>query len=140
MQRLCSICDLPIIPGLNRTHPLQNTRDHIVPKKLGGPDTPENIAPAHNCCNHAKADKLLDEETKAVCRERVMEIFTGPPELFDGMPLVGQRNAIAAALWMIHQHYENIEKDTATQTRKIRKYTSWMSLMTLAAYERMENG
>ena len=41
----CHLCGDEI---LKRAH---YSRDHIVPKSLGGRDTPDNIAPAHKICN-----------------------------------------------------------------------------------------
>ena len=37
------------------------TRDHVVPVSRGGTDTWENVVTACRECNHAKADRLLDE-------------------------------------------------------------------------------
>ena len=34
--------------------------DHIIPKKMGGPDFHYNLAPIHPECNRKKADKLFD--------------------------------------------------------------------------------
>jgi 5-methylcytosine-specific restriction endonuclease McrA len=32
--------------------------DHVLPRVLGGPDTPDNLAPAHRSCNGRKSAKL----------------------------------------------------------------------------------
>ena len=37
------------------------TRDHFIPKSLGGDDTPENIVPSCGECNHRKANHILTE-------------------------------------------------------------------------------
>jgi 5-methylcytosine-specific restriction endonuclease McrA len=37
------------------------TRDHIIPKKRGGPNTWENMVTSCSSCNHKKADLTLDQ-------------------------------------------------------------------------------
>lgn len=37
------------------------TRDHIIPKKRGGPNTWENIVTSCSTCNHKKADLTLEQ-------------------------------------------------------------------------------
>jgi 5-methylcytosine-specific restriction endonuclease McrA len=33
--------------------------DHVIPGALGGPDTLDNLAPAHRSCNGRKSAKLV---------------------------------------------------------------------------------
>ena len=39
----------------------QLTRDHVIPKKRGGPNTWENVVTSCSTCNHKKADLTLDK-------------------------------------------------------------------------------
>lgn len=37
-------------------HPMCFTRDHYIPRSLGGPDTIENLRPAHHFCNRDRGN------------------------------------------------------------------------------------
>lgn len=54
----CGICRLPIDQALRWPHPLCLTLDHIHPLAAGGPDTEDNLWPAHRRCNEEKGDDL----------------------------------------------------------------------------------
>jgi 5-methylcytosine-specific restriction endonuclease McrA len=57
----CHICNLPIDLSLPRTSKLGLTVDHVIPISKDGPDTIENMRPAHWSCNRKKWDKLPEE-------------------------------------------------------------------------------
>lgn len=57
----CHICEQPIDPSLPRTSKLGLTVDHVIPLSKGGPDTIDNLRPAHWSCNNRKSDKLPEE-------------------------------------------------------------------------------
>jgi HNH endonuclease len=47
----------------NPPGPLQSTRDHVIPKRLGGRDWAENIRLAHRLCNNRRPDTVNDPGT-----------------------------------------------------------------------------
>jgi 5-methylcytosine-specific restriction endonuclease McrA len=49
---VCHLCGQGTRPG----DPF--VADHIIPRALGGPDTLDNLAPAHRSCNGRKSAKL----------------------------------------------------------------------------------
>lgn len=55
LQPICSICGQPIL-GKHRV-----SLDHHIPKCHGGPDTADNLLPAHTICNSIKNDLMPDE-------------------------------------------------------------------------------
>jgi hypothetical protein len=57
----CHICQKEIDLTLPRTSKLGLTLDHLIPLSKDGPDTIENLRPAHWSCNNFKSDKLLEE-------------------------------------------------------------------------------
>lgn len=63
----CYICDKPIDPAAKVRSPESLTFDHIKPLagkgERKGHHIPENIRPAHKCCNSRKHLKLLSEMT-----------------------------------------------------------------------------
>lgn len=55
------------------------TRDHLIPKSLGGIDSVGNLAPACAPCNEARGNKITEEDIEfakknphLICKERVM--------------------------------------------------------------------
>lgn len=38
-----------------------DTADHVIPRSKGGPDTLDNLEPAHGPCNYARQDKTMSE-------------------------------------------------------------------------------
>lgn len=38
-----------------------DTADHVVPRSKGGPDSLENLEPAHGSCNYARQDRTMAE-------------------------------------------------------------------------------
>lgn len=51
---ICHLCGLPTDPSKSMRHPLMPSIDHIVPLKLGGQHTKDNVRCAHFGCNAAK--------------------------------------------------------------------------------------
>lgn len=60
----CHICGLPVDRALNGQHPMGPTLDHMVPLKLGGAHSYENISLAHRSCNTRKGARLVPSATK----------------------------------------------------------------------------
>ncbi len=57
----CHICHEEIDMSLPRTSKLGLTLDHVIPLSKDGPDTIQNLRPAHWSCNIRKSDKLPEE-------------------------------------------------------------------------------
>lgn len=57
-QPPCAICGQPIDYTLPHDNPMAYTVDHIIPIAAGGPDTLNNLQPAHRDCNRQKGDKI----------------------------------------------------------------------------------
>lgn len=87
----CHICDLPINPniysgylkieGIKRRHPLSGTKDHVIPKKLGGTNEVENLKPAHNHCNISKNARFIgsgNEKFKNEKRRIILKLMEYP--------------------------------------------------------------
>lgn len=51
--RRCHICGL--------SEPPATTADHIIPRSKGGPDTVDNMRPAHKSCNSSRGARDLSE-------------------------------------------------------------------------------
>jgi 5-methylcytosine-specific restriction endonuclease McrA len=47
----CWICRQPINPDIQLNRPMSGTADHVIPLAAGGPDTDDNLRPAHLSCN-----------------------------------------------------------------------------------------
>lgn len=54
LERKGRICHLCRTPGAT-------TADHLIPWSHGGPNTLDNLAPAHHGCNAARGNKTLAE-------------------------------------------------------------------------------
>ena len=54
----CALCGDPIDYSLKWPDPMCFVADHVIPVKLGGPDTLDNKQAAHNDCNRKKWDAL----------------------------------------------------------------------------------
>jgi len=54
----CYLCGHAIESSLSGSHPRGLTLDHMTPLAIGGPDTVENLRPAHRQCNEEKSDDL----------------------------------------------------------------------------------
>jgi len=61
----CFYCDVPMIlpgkDGRNGTHPQCCTRDHVLPKSLGGTLAKGNVVLACRTCNNKKGDAPIGE-------------------------------------------------------------------------------
>ena len=51
---LCHWCKTPVSMNVPAEHPLAPTREHLVPKSLGGTGLVDNIAIVHRHCNHLR--------------------------------------------------------------------------------------
>lgn len=56
----CHYCPEPIDYDAHYLDPMSFTIDHVVPRAKGGPDTLDNIVPAHRKCNRDKSDKDIN--------------------------------------------------------------------------------
>ena len=54
---VCGLCHRPVSRRFKPNHPLSATLDHIVPVRLGGAHTRDNVQLAHYGCNSAKRDR-----------------------------------------------------------------------------------
>ncbi len=61
--------------------------DHIIPLALGGPDTPENVRPAHAACHKGKTRKDKGKIAKAV-RQRANHLGVKRRQ---GRPMAGTK-------------------------------------------------
>jgi 5-methylcytosine-specific restriction endonuclease McrA len=57
----CYLCGEDIDYRAHYLEPDAFTLDHVIPLARGGPDTLDNIAPAHRKCNRDKSDRLLGQ-------------------------------------------------------------------------------
>lgn len=57
----CYLCGMIIPLDAPPEHPLLLTRDHIIPKTVGGQSTTDNLAPAHKLCNNVKGDMTVQD-------------------------------------------------------------------------------
>ena len=57
-QPPCGICHQPIDYTLPYLDPGEYVVDHIIPLKLGGPDTLANKQAAHRSCNGSKGSRM----------------------------------------------------------------------------------
>ena len=56
----CWMCGLPIRYDAPAGHPLSLELDELVPVSKGGsPTDPDNVAPAHRCCNQWRSDRSV---------------------------------------------------------------------------------
>lgn len=53
----CHLCRGLIDLRLRHPHPGSLTPDHLVPRSLGGPDTLDNLRPAHRRCNLSRGNR-----------------------------------------------------------------------------------
>lgn len=61
---MCRICLVEVRLDLPARHTHRPAADHIVPRALGGPNTPQNLQLTHHRCNSVKQHRLsLDAET-----------------------------------------------------------------------------
>ena len=58
---MCHLCGKPIDPDAHFNDNLAASLDHIIPRSLGGPDSPENLRTAHRSCNSRRGVMLLEE-------------------------------------------------------------------------------
>lgn len=58
-QPPCHWCHEPIDYQAHHHNPRAFQIDHVVPLDRGGPDTLDNLVPAHRACNRAKSNKLV---------------------------------------------------------------------------------
>lgn len=57
----CYLCGFTIPLDVPPEHPLLLTRDHIVPKTVGGSTSANNLAPAHKLCNNVKGGMSVQD-------------------------------------------------------------------------------
>lgn len=55
---ICHLCGDPINPDARHPDPLTGSIDHVVPRSLGGPDEPSNLAASHLVCNMRKGNRV----------------------------------------------------------------------------------
>lgn len=55
----CHLCFYPIDLDLKWPDPGCFTRDHVIPRAAGGPDTIDNLRPAHHECNVRRGDEPI---------------------------------------------------------------------------------
>ena len=60
---ICHLCGGPIDPRLGPDDPLAPTRDHLIPRSAGGPNTTPNLKLAHKQCNEQRGARPLDTLT-----------------------------------------------------------------------------
>ena len=64
-QDICAICGQPVDKSLKYPDPYCATIDHKIPISKGGhPSALDNLQLAHNKCNRAKSDKIINERTQ----------------------------------------------------------------------------
>jgi 5-methylcytosine-specific restriction endonuclease McrA len=56
---VCHICGAPIDMNALAPTPMSPSIDHVIPIKLGGADTEDNVKAAHFICNSKKSDRLM---------------------------------------------------------------------------------
>lgn len=67
----CHLCGYPIDYQAGHLKPTAYELDEIVPVSRGGSATdPDNVAPAHRCCNQWRSDRKLTKELKREIRAR----------------------------------------------------------------------
>ncbi len=113
MTHVCHLCELPFPAWATQNHPLARSRDHIVPRHLGGVGLPNNTAPAHRCCNEFRLHHNITPKLRRRCRtlaeaefRRVGAVPTVPdvptlPELASSvaaLPVHERRTAIVAVV------------------------------------------
>jgi 5-methylcytosine-specific restriction endonuclease McrA len=52
--RACGICGGPVDMSLPPHDPYSFELDHVIPKKMGGPDDPANLRITHRFCNRSR--------------------------------------------------------------------------------------
>lgn len=76
----CHLCGYPIRYGAHHLDPRAFALDELVPVARGGnPLDPENVAPAHRCCNSWRGAKPVTRELKRSIRERYEREFAHKP-------------------------------------------------------------
>lgn len=56
---LCWLCNQPVPQDVKRRSKLAATRDHVVPRSHGGPDTADNLRLAHRKCNQGRGNRQI---------------------------------------------------------------------------------
>jgi 5-methylcytosine-specific restriction endonuclease McrA len=62
---VCHLCLCTIDMDLRWPDPECFTRDHVIPRAHGGPDTIDNLRPAHHACNLRRGDGPVTYESEA---------------------------------------------------------------------------
>lgn len=74
MTHLCHICLLPIPDSINKvSHPLFGTRDHLIPRSMGGSNKPQNIAAAHYYCNQQRRNLPVTIKMIGHCQAAILK-------------------------------------------------------------------
>lgn len=60
---VCHLCSGPIDLELRYPHPMSATRDHVIPRSLGGTNAIRNQRPAHKVCNERRGNKSLEDKS-----------------------------------------------------------------------------
>ena len=50
------------------------TLDHVIPRSLGGPDSPRNLVAACHSCNQKKRDSVLKEKIPMKTKDMLLDI------------------------------------------------------------------
>lgn len=73
--RYCHICGLICEPRKTQKHSqLYATRDHLIPKSLGGGNG-ENLRPAHRFCNSLRGSGSIDDGFRYACKLRLLQEY-----------------------------------------------------------------
>jgi hypothetical protein len=83
-------------------HVVMMTRDHIIPKSLGGKDCIENLRPACTRCNENRSNEVTPE---------VVEFAQNNPELID-------KKRIREGLDKLKRHLERLDKSICDQQKE----------------------
>lgn len=75
----CYLCGFAFRPKHGgKPHPLDRTKDHVIPKSRGGTNEASNIQFAHQCCNYVKGSSYLCGTIFEQCREVAIRNGAGP--------------------------------------------------------------
>lgn len=61
---ICHLCHQPVPKDVARRSKLRATRDHVIPRSLGGPDVAENLKLAHKSCNQRRGNRKVKANKK----------------------------------------------------------------------------
>ena len=67
---VCALCGMPLDKSLKYPDPMSISIDHIIPVKLGGKSTIDNLQATHLICNKEKGAKMLSKDGKGQLKEK----------------------------------------------------------------------